>query len=118
MELKLLKKKELPNYKESEQDKNTNEFLDKREEQLKSSRKNVFGQDINQLMRKADKDCQIRETILEASGKKVLAENEEIGMRGVSSFVDLGVENWQSNIASNEPYVKLMIALSIIFDND
>jgi hypothetical protein len=118
MDLKLAKKKVLPKFTQSDKDKDTNEFLDKREEELKKGRKNVFGIDIDNLMEKADSDCLIRETITSSGGKKMLVENEELGQRGVSSFVDLGVDNWQSNIASNEPYVKLMIALSIIFDND
>lgn len=116
--LELLKQKTLPSYKESDEHRKINEFLDERIKQLKQARKNVFGQDIDKLMEKADKDCQVTEEITIGTGKKVLAENEELGLRGVSSFVDLGIENWQSHIASNDPYVKLLIALSILFDND
>ena len=92
-------------------------FLDKREKELKEARKNVFGQNIDVLMALADLDLQIKDTT-EPKSKKVLRENETLGLRGTSTYVDLGIENWQSNVASIDPFIKVMTAISTLLDND
>lgn len=115
------KQKEPKIYKPSEKEKSVLEFLDNREKELKKGRKNVFGVNIDELMKKADEDCTIKECLSagdENNKTKVLVEDENLGWRGTSHLVNLDNEEWRSNNASNEPYIKLMIALSVLFDNN
>jgi len=119
--LKIQEDKEIPKIELSDDENDINEYLDNRETELKENRKDVFGQNIDNLMAQADIDCQVRDELggtASGSGKAVLVENETLGWRGTSQFAKLGVEDWQSNNASNDPYVKLMVALSILFEND
>ena len=103
----------------SEDDKSLNEFLDKRILELQAHRKNVCGVDIDSIMEQADEDIKIKDTIFDKrKGKTLVENNDTLGWRGTSSFKDLGVDNWRSDAASVDPFVKVMIAMSIIFDND
>lgn len=86
------------------------DFFLKRKNQLIDFRTNSG---IEKKWKQADADYEPHE--LGPAGKKVLVENERTE---VSSYVNLNRDQWRSRIASNEPYIKIQTAISILFDRN
>lgn len=86
-----------------------NEFL-KRKNELMNARKN-WG--VETIWKQADADYAPHE--LGSPKRRVLVENERTE---VSSFVSLERDEWRSKNASNDPYIKIQTALSILFDRN
>lgn len=81
-----------------------------RKKQLKDGRVN-WG--IEPIWKQAEADYVPHE--LGKPKKKVLVENERTE---VSSYVNLDNDEWRSKMASNDPYIKIQTAISILFDNN
>ena len=84
-------------------------FFLKRKNQLIEARKNSG---IEKIWQQADADYVPHELGLK---KKVLVENERTE---VSSYVNLSRDEWRSKMASNDPYIKIQTALSILVDRN
>ena len=94
---------------EKDKQKELNEFLE-RKEQLKNARVNSG---IETIWNQADADYLPHE--LGSAKKKILVENERTE---VSSYISLSKDEWRSRIASNDPYIKIQTAISILFDRN
>lgn len=92
------------------------DFLKERIDEIKEHRKiYLAGQrNIEQIWQEADIEYQPRE--LEFSKKKMLISEDDLGLR--SRLIKIGEDNWQSNIASPDLYVKVNTALSILADQN
>lgn len=90
------------------------DFVIERISQLKDTRKNHYGIDLEEVWSDADRDYVPHR--LKNKGRKVVATDEEKGWRG--TLVSLGSNNWQSDISQANPYVKTNIALSILIDQN
>lgn len=100
----------------SSDEKEAFDYAKTRIEKLHQSRKDHFGTDIDALFVDADKDSIPHR--LRNSSKKVLAEDETKGWAGTSSMVQLGKNDWQSDVSKANPYIKLQTALAILVDQN
>lgn len=87
---------------------------DKRIRELKDVRNNVGGININDMWRRADKDYVPHR--IGKSGKRVMVQDEDLGY--ASRMVTIGKNNWQSDVASANPYIKINTALSILISRN
>jgi len=101
----------------SEEDLENFKFVKTRIDQLKLTRQNVFGVNLEEIWQDADKNCIPHR--VKGKGNKTLVEYDETtGWRGTSHFVDLKSANWQSDFAHSNPFVKLQTALAILIDRN
>ena len=100
----------------SADDKESYEFVKRRLEELKKTREDVYGINLNTLFNDADKEYVPHR--LRTKGKSAFVEDETKGWRGSSSMVHLGADDWQSDISQANPYVKIQTALSILVDQN
>ena len=98
----------------SEEERGYFKFYKERIVDLQESRKSQYGTDLDELWAQAD--AAYIPHRLGTSGKKVVATDEEKGWRG--SLVQIGASDWQSDIAHNNPYIKIQTALSILIDQN
>jgi len=89
-------------------------FVKTRIEELKQTRQDVHGINIENIWEDADKNYIPHR--LGTTGKRVVATDEEKGWRG--STVTLGSSNWQSDISQPNPFIKIQIALAILVDQN
>jgi len=91
----------------------TRSEYDYRINELKDARKECFGMgaDIEQIWRQADYDY-IPHHIDGKKKKTLVSRDDNLGIAG--RFVELGSDNWQSDIASVNPYIKITTAMSIL----
>jgi len=91
------------------------EFVNKREEELRETKEDIFGTNLEDIMREADSAYVPHR--LKTKGKKVLVADEDEGWR--SAFVDLNSEDkWQSDVAQANPFIKIQVALGILVDRN
>jgi hypothetical protein len=92
------------------------DFAWQRIDDLKNVRKEShYGTRLEPLWSDADKDYVPHK--LRATGKRVIAEDEEKGWRG--AMVELGkTDDWQSDVAYANPYLKINAALSVLIDRN
>lgn len=97
------------------------EFLDNRiKNELFVSRKSVgkTGTNVEEIWNRADRSYEPKR-ISQARKKRVLAEDpDNKGVRGVSRFIELGADNWQSDRSQPNIYSKIQTALSILIDSN
>lgn len=90
------------------------EHAKKRINRLKESRKNHYGIDLDKLWADADRDYIPHR--LGTKTKRVTVDDEERGWRG--ALVQLGSNNWQSDVSQSNPFIKIQIALAILVDQN
>jgi len=98
-----------------EQAKEDFDFVEERVLELKKTRDDVYGLNLEELWREADRDYVPHR--LQTKGKRVIATDESKGWRGVMTV--LGKEDdWMTDISQPNPYVKIQTALGILFDRN
>lgn len=80
---------------------------------LQEYRKNHFGIDLDKLFADADRDYVPHR--LKKKGRKITTD-EDKGWRG--NVVELGSQNWQSDVSQSNPFIKIQTALSIMVDRN
>jgi hypothetical protein len=90
------------------------QFVKTRISELKETRQDVYGTNIDIVWANADRDYVPHR--LNTKGKKVVATDEDKGWRG--ALVNLGTTDWQSDISQPNPFVKIQVALSILVDQN
>jgi len=86
----------------------------KRIGQLKETRKNHYGIDLDALWAEADKAYIPHR--LKTKGKKAVVTDEDKGWRG--ALVRLGSSDWQSDVSQSNPFIKIQTALAILIDQN
>lgn len=81
---------------------------------LQDFRKDHYGIDLDKLWAEADKAYIPHR--LKTKGRKAIVTDEEKGWRG--AIVDLGSQNWQSDVSQSNPFIKIQTALSILVDRN
>ena len=89
-------------------------FVEKRIQKLQESRQNHHGVNLDKLWAEADKNYVPHR--VGTNRKKVIVDDEIKGLRG--SFVELGSDNWQSDVSQANPFVKIQTALAILIDQN
>ncbi|MFH1640427.1 MAG: hypothetical protein ABIA66_00540 [Candidatus Omnitrophota bacterium] len=111
----LLKKKTFNINDLSEKNRNYFTFVKDRILELQRVRQDVFGVNLEEVWKDADKDYVPHK--LSAGGKKIVATDDLKGWRG--SMVTLGKEDgWQFDAPRPNPYIKIQTALSILVDRN
>lgn len=89
-----------------------------RKEELIDTKKDHYGTNLNDLFAEADKAYVPHR--YGSAGREVLVEDETRGWRGQSASgkVRLGSNDWQSDIAQPNPFIKIQTALSILVDQN
>ena len=90
-------------------------FVKQRIEQLKKTRQNVYGTNLEELWKDADKDYIPHK--LSTKGRRVIVTDELKGLRGQVTELNKS-DSWRSDISQPNPYVKLNIALAILIDRN
>jgi hypothetical protein len=85
-------------------------FICQRISELKDTRKDVFGMDLETVWRQADKDYVPHK--LSKGVQKTLVQNEDEGL--ASRYVEIGKAQWRTDNANMNPYIKIQTALAII----
>jgi hypothetical protein len=83
--------------------------------ELKESRTNVYGQNIEEIWREADKAYQ--PYTKKDKGKRVAYLEDEKGWRGVPTVIG-GEDDWQFKGSKPNPYIKIQTALGILIDRN
>ncbi len=91
-------------------------FFQKRKIELQEVRSSHYGKNLDQLWADADRDYAPHR--INTAGKKALVEDETKGWRGTSAMVQLGTNDWQSDISQSNPFIKITTALSILVDQN
>lgn len=81
---------------------------------LQKVRINHYGKNLDQIWSDADRDYVPHR--LNTTGKKIIATDEDKGWRG--TIVQLGADNWQSDLSQSNVYIKIQTALSILVDQN
>ena len=89
-------------------------FVLERIPQLQKVRNDHYGTNLDELWAEADRSYVPHR--LKSKGKKVIATDEDKGWR--SSTVELGANDWQSDVSQANPFVKIQTALSILVDQN
>ncbi len=97
----------------SKEDKATWDAFKARRTVLTEYRKNHFGLDLEKLFADADRDYMPHR--LKKKGRKITTD-EDKGWRG--NMVELGSQNWQSDLSQSNPFIKIQTALSIMVDRN
>ncbi len=90
------------------------QFVQKRIKRLQETRINHYGKNLDQIWADADRDYIPHR--LYSTGKKVIATDEDKGWRG--SMVQLGSNEWQSDLSQSNVFIKVQTALSILIDQN
>lgn len=98
----------------SEDNLTTHKFVKERIGQLQEVRKSHYGKNIDSLW--ADADADYAPHRLNTKTNKVIATDEERGWRG--AMVNLGTENWQSDVSQPNVFVKIQTALAVLVDQN
>jgi len=107
------KKQDITKYLTKEQ-RESYEFVRKRIGQLKESRQNVFGDNLEEIWNQADKDYIPHR--LKTKGRRIVATDDEKGWRG--HFTTIGSDDWQSDNSQPNPFIKIQTALGILVDRN
>lgn len=92
------------------------QYANQRIDFMRETRKDIHGIDIDELWREAQQ-AYIPHRFNSHKGTKAIITDEEKGLRG--AIVNLQSEqDWQSDFASSNPMVKIMIAISILVDQN
>jgi len=98
--------------------KDTYEWLDERiDSQLKNSRKDIFGKDIDGLWDDIDRAYVPHRLSAENTGNEITYVTDD-DQGWLSRSVKLGETDWQSDIASNDFYTKIQTALSVLIERN
>lgn len=94
------------------------DFYQTRKQELIDAKKDHYGTNLNDLFAEADKAYIPHR--YGSAGREVLVEDENKGWRGqpASSKVKLGSNDWQSDIAQPNPFIKIQTALAILVDQN
>jgi len=99
----------------SKKDKENYDFIIQRISDLQANRKQEqYGIELENLWSDADKDYAPHR--LGTTGKRKLVQDEEKGW--ASSLVKFGSSDWQSDISSPNPFIKINTAVSILIDRN
>lgn len=91
-------------------------FVNNRIIQLKKTREDVFGQNLETIWAEADRKY-VPHRLQGTGGKKVIVTDEEKGWRG--ALVNLQKPDaWRSDIAHTNPFVKIQTAMAILIDRN
>ena len=90
------------------------EFVLSRIPELQKTRQNHYGHNLDNIWADADRDYIPHR--LNTKGKKVIVTDEDKGWRG--NKVELGSNEWQSDISQANPFVKIQTALAILVDQN
>lgn len=90
------------------------QFVQKRIKQLQETRLNHYGKNLDQIWADADRDYIPHR--MYNTGKKVIATDEDKGWRG--AMVQLGSNDWQSDLSQSNVFIKVQTALSILVDQN
>jgi len=90
------------------------DFVKNRIIELRESRKQHYGTNLDTLWAEADRDYIPHR--LKTRTKRAVVVDEDKGWRG--ALVNLGSTDWQSDISQSNPFVKISIALSILVDQN
>ena len=116
----MAEEKKVEAYKDSvltDKEKEDKDFVEARIAILKESRKNHYGIDLDALWSEADTEYIPHR--LKTNRKKVSVQNDEnTGWRNTSTLVKLGSNDWQSDVAEANPFIKIQTALSIMIDQN
>ncbi len=86
-------------------------------EQLKKTKQNVYGTNLEELGKYADKDYIPHK--LSGKGRRTIVMDETTGIRGQGQFTELNKsDSWRSDNSQPNPYVKLNTALGILIDRN
>lgn len=99
----------------SDAQRNDFNFFSKRSQFLIKSRMVHYGHNLDQIWADADRDY-VPHRLKTKKGKRVIATDEDKGWRG--SVIELGADDWQSDISQSNPFVKIQTALSIMIDQN
>jgi hypothetical protein len=99
----------------SKDDQKDFDFYKQRILELQEARKDQYGTNIETIWMDADKDY-VPHRLMPKSGTRAIVTDEEKGWR--SSFVQLGTDDWQSDISQPNPYIKIQTALAILIDQN
>src|SRR5581483_8040454 len=91
------------------------EFFQRRIVVLQKSRKNHYGHDLDVIWSEADRDY-IPHRLSGTTKKTAIVVDETKGWR--STKINLGEENWQSDLSQSNVFVKVQTALSILVDQN
>lgn len=97
----------------SETDRKAWAAFKERKQVLQDYRKNHYSLDLDKLFADADRDYQPHR--LKKKGRKITTD-EDKGWRG--NMVELGSQNWQSDLSQSNPFIKIQTALSIMVDRN
>lgn len=98
----------------SDEQKSDYKYVRDRILELQEANQDHYGVNLDELWEEADKDYIPHR--LKTRGKKVIVTDEDKGWR--SNMVELGRKDWQSDIAQNNPFIKIQIAMSILVDQN
>ena len=89
-------------------------FVKERIIELKKTRENHYGHNLDSIWADADKDYIPHR--LRTKDTKVMVTDEEKGLRG--TMMTLGTSNWQSDLSQSNPFIKIETALAILVDQN
>ena len=90
-------------------------FVINRIEELKKTREDVFGQNLESIWAEADEKYIPHK--VKGTERKVIAEDEEKGWQG--ALVNLrSPDAWRSDVAHTNPFIKIQTAMAILIDRN
>lgn len=98
----------------SKEEKKSWDAFKTRRTELIEFRKDHYGVDLDKLWAEADK-AYVPHRLKQKRGKMIVTD-EEKGWRG--AIVELGSQNWQSDVSQSNPFIKIQTALSIMVDRN
>lgn len=110
----------IKSYNEGKKEVQLLDFLKKRIEILKDTKKDILnGINFEEIMKDADREYQPRDLRKAQDKNTILVQDEETGLRGTSKFVTLpDSDDWRSTISEPTLLVKLQTALSVLIDQN
>lgn len=108
----------------TEQQQDDFKYVKERIEQLKKTRNNHYGFNLDKIWADADRDYvphRLRSqgpSIIgsEDDSMNVISTDEDRGWRGAT--IQMGQSNWQSDVSQSNPFIKIQVALSILIDQN
>lgn len=87
-------------------------FFEKRKKQLMDFRRNAFGINVEDLMRQADRDYELRPLTNRRD------QTRGLNLRETTSRVNIRTDDWQSDNSDAVTFSKIQTALSLLFDRN
>lgn len=113
----ITKETSVPAYIPSKEEKETQEFVQKRVTKMQDYRKSCLsGKDIELIWKEADKEYEPKYN--QNYGRKVFASDDELGLRSRQIPVGETRDAWKSHNSDPTLFVKIQTAMSIIIDKD